>query len=387
MKDISIYFNAIDYHSKNDYQDCLGNIVHTNISNFPDFEKGDVALIFVPEFRNMNTSFHIENYSAGIREELYKLYPKRNWTKKILDLGEILPGKSTNDTFFALSSAVEELIKSDVIPIIVGGSQDLTLAQFDAYKNLEQLVNLVSIDSMPDFGLPEEDLMPNNYLQHLLHRKPNHLFNFSTVGTQTYLVNPNEIELLDKLFFDVCRLGDFNRDFKIAEPFIRNADLITIDMLSIRNSDYPCAEFSSPNGFYAEQMCQLARYCGFSDKMNSIGLYNIWNPENDSSKNKLIAQTIWHILDGINSRVGDFPIGNKKEYKKYRVALSQFKDEIIFYKSLKSDRWWIEIPYHSGKTAKYERHYMVPCNYSDYLTAMEDEVPELWWKTYQKIVL
>jgi len=385
MKDISIYFRSIDQQFDNNFQDCLGNIIHANSSNFPELAAGNIALIFVPEFRNMNASFHFENYSAGVREELYKLFPKRSWNKKIVDLGEILPGQSTNDTFYALSSVVEELVKADVLPIIIGGSQDLTLAQFDAYKNLEQLVNLVSIDSAPDFGFPDEDLMPNNYLQHILQRKPNHLFNYSTVGTQMYLVNPNEIDLMDKLFFDVCRLGDFNRDFKIAEPFIRNADLATIDMLSMRNSDYPRDEFSSPNGFYAEQMCQIARYCGYSDKMTSIGIYNVWNPEQNEGKNQLLAQIIWHILDGINNRVGDFPKANKKDYQKYRVALTEFKDEIVFYKSQKSDRWWIEVPYHQSEKSKYERHYMVPCNYEDYKTALENEVPDLWWRTYQKI--
>jgi hypothetical protein len=87
----------------------------------------------------------------------------------------------------------------------------------------------------------------------------------------------------------------------------------------------------------------------------------------------------------VNNRLEDFPIGSKKDYQKYRVALSQFKDEIIFYKSPKSNRWWIEVPYHPKEQSKYLRHYMVPCNYDDYQTAMQDEVPDLWWKTYQKI--
>ncbi len=386
MNDISIYFNPVEKPSDNN-QDCLGNILNTYTSSFPELKKGDIALVFVPEYRNMNAAFHSENMHMGIREQLHKLFPKRNWKQNLVDLGDILPGSNTNDTLFALSSVIEELVKAEIIPVIIGGSQDLSLAQFDAYKNLEQLVNLVSVDAFPDFGMPDEELLPNNYLQHILQRKPNHLFNFSTIGTQMYLVNPNEIDLVEKLFFDVCRLGDFNKDFKIAEPFIRNADLISIDMLSLRNSDYPRESFSSPNGFYAEQMCQIARYCGFSDKMTSIGLYNVWNPESFEVNDQLAAQIIWHIVDGINSRVGDFPVGSKKDYQKYRVALTQFKDEIVFYKSLKSDRWWIEVPYHPNEKSKYERHYMVPCNYEDYKTALEDEVPDLWWKTYQKIFI
>jgi hypothetical protein len=28
---------------------------------------------------------------------------------------------------------------------------------------------------------------------------------------------------------------------------------------------------------------------------------------------------------------------------------------------------------------------MVPCNKSDYDDAMKNEMPDLWWKTYQKL--
>jgi hypothetical protein len=33
----------------------------------------------------------------------------------------------------------------------------------------------------------------------------------------------------------------------------------------------------------------------------------------------------------------------------------------------------------------YERHHMVPCDSRDYELAMQNEMPDLWWKTYQKL--
>ena len=35
--------------------------------------------------------------------------------------------------------------------------------------------------------------------------------------------------MFEKLFFDVCRLGEFNADFKTAEPILRNSDIISFD--------------------------------------------------------------------------------------------------------------------------------------------------------------
>lgn len=384
MKDISIYFKSIDENYLNGKPENLGHGILKNFSDFPVIESGGVALVFVPEYRNLDGSIYVQDLPDRIRDAFYGLYAKKIWSQPLYDLGTLLPGDSVQDTFYALEQVIFELVKNNTVPIIIGGSQDLTLAQFDAYKKLEQLVNLVSIDSMPDFGV-EADLNPSNYLFHLLKRKPNHLFNFSTIGTQQYLVNHNELELLEKLYFDISRLGEIHADITKAEPLIRNADLVSIDMLALRNSDFPRPIFTAPNGFYAEQICQIARYAGLSDKLTSIGIYNYFDLDNNEANAQLIAQIIWHIVDGINNRFNDYPKTSKKDYFKYRVLLSEFKDEIIFYKSNKSERWWIEIPYHLSKSSKYERHMMVPCSYDDYKTALENEVPNLLWQTYQKI--
>ncbi len=50
------------------------------------------------------------------------------------------------------------LIKDDIIPIVIGGSQDVTFGQYKAFENLKQIINLVSVDSRFDLGEPEEPL-------------------------------------------------------------------------------------------------------------------------------------------------------------------------------------------------------------------------------------
>ena len=75
-----------------------------------------------------------------------------NWQSSIADLGDIIAGNSLEDTFFALQKVASKLIKKGIIPIVIGGSQDLTYPLYRAYDNQEQMVNLVSIDSKFDFG-------------------------------------------------------------------------------------------------------------------------------------------------------------------------------------------------------------------------------------------
>ena len=67
------------------------------------------------------------------------------------------------------------------------------------------------------------------------------------------------------------------------------------------------------------------------------------------------------------------------------VNIQDGKNEVVFYKSDKSDRWWMDVPYPSHKKIKYERHVLVPCSYEDYKTACENEVPNRWWQTFQKL--
>jgi hypothetical protein len=98
-----------------------------------------------------------------------------------------------------------------------------------------------------------------------------------------------------------------------------------------------------------------------------------------------LAEGIWYFLQGYFSRVGDFPFGSKADYTKFTVFMDEVSRELIFYKSNKSARWWLEVPYPPQDGARYERHHLVPCNKSDYDNAMNNELPDLWWKTYQKL--
>jgi formiminoglutamase len=362
------------------------NFVHA-ISFYEGQELTDysIAIIGVGEERGSNTNTGTSLAPNHVRKYLYRLN-KLNGSAKIIDFGNLKVGSSLNDTYFALSSIIEELIKRNILPIIIGGGQDLTYANFLAYKNLEQTVNLVSIDSHFNLGEPDDEINSNNYLTKIILHQPNFLFNYSNIGYQTYFVDSTEIDLMGKLFFDVYRLGQVQKNIEDVEPIVRNADIISIDVSAIRQSESPGNANASPNGFYGEQACQISRYAGLSDKLTSIGFYEV-NPEYDNNGQTahLVAQMIWYFIDGVNNRKKDFPVGSRKTYTKYRVNIQNGENELIFYKSDKSERWWMDVPYPSHQKIKYERHLLVPCSYKDYQTACDDEMPDRWWQTFQKL--
>ncbi|HQQ94464.1 MAG TPA: formimidoylglutamase [Bacteroidia bacterium] len=391
MNEISEFFRPIDPESVSGHslhnERQLGNLfkIHTEQGGFPDLENVEIALIGVNESRFAPGNEACSMAPDAIRAELYPLY-RGSFEARVADLGNISPGHTVADTYFALSRVIDQLIRKNIIPFILGGSQDLVYAQFLGYKDLEQTINIVSVDQRFDLGPAEEDIHHRNYLGKIILHQPNYLFNYSNLGYQTYLEDPNNLEMMNKLYFDVYRLGQLRSHVEETEPIIRQADLLSFDLSAIRQSDAPANPFSSPNGFSAEEACQIMRYAGMSDKLSSVGLYEL-NPGLDVRKisSQLAAQMIWCFMEGFYQRKQDFPNKSNPDYLHFHVVLQDEKYQINFYKSKKSDRWWMEIPYPPKKELRFERHTLIPCSYADYEMATRNEIPDRWWQTYQKL--
>lgn len=391
MSDIAHFFSPVNTANvlKNSPLKELqfGNLfsVYAEGSDFPDLDNIDMAIVGVAEERNAGNNAGCAIAPDAVRHYLYKLYGG-SFTARMADLGNIHPGHTPEDTYFALRTTVDQLIRKNIIPIIIGGSQDLSYAQFLGYKDLEQTINVVAIDSSFDLGDPEEDILNTSYLGKIILHQPNYLFNYSNIGYQTYLVDQASLQMMTKLYFDVYRLGQVRDKIEEAEPVIRHADMISFDITSIKHSDAPANPNASPNGFYAEEACQMMRYAGMNDKLSSLGIYEI-NPKYDVSGKTahLAAQMIWCFMDGFYHRKNDFPSRTNPDYVRFHVVLQDEKYEINFYKSKKSDRWWMEIPYPPHKDLKFERHTLIPCSYKDYDQAVNNEIPDRWWQTYQKL--
>jgi formiminoglutamase len=371
------------------YASHLGVKISIHEKVFPDLEeeKYDVAIIGVLEDRGAVNNQGCALAPDYVRDKLYSLN-EGNYKARIVDLGNIIAGEKVSDTYIALKMIVTELIKLNIFPLIIGGSQDLTYAQYMAYEELEQKVDLVVIDSHFDLDESAEDTIATNsisYLNKIFLHQPNYLFNFSNLGYQTYFVNQESLRVMDKLFFDAQRLGEVSGAIHIAEPVIRNADMISFDISSIRASDAMANSNAGPNGFYGEEACKIARYAGYSDKLTSIGFYE-FNPAYDQNGQTamLMAQMIWCFFDGFYNRKKDIPLQPKSDYVIYRTSLKEEAHELVFIKSKKTDRWWMQVPYPT-MGSKNERFHLVPCLYDDYQLAVAGEMPDLWWRTYQKL--
>ena len=365
--------------TNNAFGQCIK--IYANKDNFPDLTTTKIAIIGVLEGRGA-----VDNNGTGttlneLRKELYKLYPG-NWPINVADLGDIEQGNTIEDTYFALNTLVSYLIKNKIIPIIIGGGQELTYANYRAYDTLEQTVNIVAVDSKFDLGSIEDALNSQSYLSKVVMNPPNNLFNFCNIGYQTYFNSQDEIDLLKSLYFDAYRLGEVLNEIQIVEPILRDADIVSIDLSSVKNADAPANNNASPNGLSGTDICSIARYAGISDKVSSFGIFE-YNPILDTKNQtaQLISQMIWYFIEGVNFRANDYPFGLKDQYKKFIVPI---EDQVLnFYKSNKSSRWWMEIQICNNN--KYKRHALIPCTYQDYVSASNQEIPERWMQTFKKL--
>ncbi len=352
--------------------------IHTANFNPGDLSKYDIVILGVPEDRNSFNKGAALSPNA-IRSELYKLIGLQN-NLSILDLGNLKLGNAYTDTYVALREITAYLLGNNLNIILIGGSQDLTLPVFQAFENYQKKINLVTIDSKIDANPDAIDVNSETYLLEILLKKKK-LFKYANIGHQAYLTEKNSIELINKLFQDAIRLGEIRNDLKMIEPVLRDSDIISFDMGSIRHSDSPGYFKPMPNGFYAEEACQISRYAGTSDMVRLFGVFESnTSLDRNNHSSALAAQMIWYHIDGINSRVIEHPDPHNTNYKIFIVQHDDLDHEMIFYRSMNTDRWWLEIP-----DLKEGNKKVIACSHNDYLTASNHEVPDIWWKTFQKL--
>ena len=355
--------------------------IHSKHKGIPDLEGVSIALLGVLENRNDHNYIGEEFQLNEIRKAFYALFPG-SWNTTIADLGDINKGETVEDTYFALKTIIAVLIEKKIIPIIIGGTQDLTYANYRAYDALIPMVNIVNIDCKFDLGDSSRPIKNNSFVGKIILDQPYNLFNYATIGYQTYFNSQEEIDLMDKLYFESYRLGQISKNITLVEPVLRDANIVSLDLNSVKSAEVSLNQKYSPNGFDGKEICAISRYAGISNKVSSFGIYEYKASKDDEITSMLIAQIVWYFIEGVNFRVKDDNFNDENNHQKYITLVDD--QELIFYKSNKTGRWWIEIPFLNEVNTKLKSHTLLPCIHQDYLDACNNKVPDRWYKAFQK---
>jgi len=153
-------------------------------------------------------------------------------------------------------------------------------------------------------------------------------------------------------------------------------------MGAIKSSELSYRHNKAPNGFDGKEICTIARYAGISDRVSVFGGFEYKNDPQEEMAAMLVAQVIWYFIEGVNFRASENLDIEKNNFITYQVPIEE--EVLTFYKSERTGRWWIEIPFISGLNNKLKRHTLLPCTYHDYLEACNQNIPERWYKARQK---
>ncbi|MDP4207606.1 MAG: arginase family protein [Bacteroidota bacterium] len=332
-----------------------------------------VAIIGVPDDKEVHTF----ESARQIRENLYNLAAL---TAKltIIDLGNIKTGNSFTDTCFALCEIITTLNADGTLVVLLGSSSAFNIGNIMAYRQSDSLINMAVIDStiskeeIPPFVLTKDNLFPGT--------ETFKLFNYINIAYQSYFVERETLDFIEDSNYEAYRVGYVRANIKEMEPVLRDADLVSFSLNSLKHSDAPGVNRSSPNGLSSEEACQLAFYAGHSNRVKS---FNVWDlaPDKDihQTTSKLAAQIIWYFFEGLSNAIPEEPQSNTEHFIKYLIHLNQTDQDIAFFKSNLTNRWWMEIT-----LAQSNQNITLSCSPNDYELACQQDIPDRWWRTFQR---
>lgn len=337
---------------------------------FPDLEEADIVLIGCGEQRGAG-ALQPDGAPDAIRAAFYNLY---HWhlDLKLADLGNVKSGRSTADTYAALKMVLRELQAEGKLVVVLGGSHDLTLAQYGSFAEDSVQVEGVGVDAQIDLNL-DSPFKNENFLMELLTAEPNYLRHYSHVAFQSYLVHPRMLETMDKLRFDCFRTGAVQEHIEEMEPVLRAAHFLSFDLSAIAPA-YAPANTVTPNGLTGAEACTLLQYAGMSPRMASIGLYG-YRPgaDREGLTAAQLAQMLWYLMDGRSRGLREADTQERSLFNEFHLHFAEV--ETLFLQSKKTGRWWMQLPDGS----------LTPCSERDYRLAAANEMPERWLRAQERL--
>ncbi len=374
MQDLQDFLTPVSFAAINNdeayTEGQLGRHITTQDDEAFDINVADIVIIGVKESRGGGTGERENDAADIIRKQLYRLH---FWHTDIAiaDIGNVETGASLNDSYAAVRTVLEELYRLNKTVVIIGGSHDITLAQYHAYRSVNTTVEATCIDS--EINLRGESHVPaDNFLMEMFTGDPNILKHYNHIAFQSYFVHPRMLETIDKLRFDCYRLGNVLENIEEMEPVLRNSNMLSFDINAIKYSDAP-ANKNCPNGLTGIDACILTRFAGMSNNLNSIGMYG-YVPANDTDEitARQLSQMLWYFIDGRHRMKQESALEHREHFNEFHTVFAEV--DTTFLQSKRTDRWWMQMP--DGK--------FIACSKNDYLTAGRNDFPERWLRVQER---
>lgn len=338
----------------------LGNLITTEIP-----ENG-IVLVFCSDYRGLkNGEAEILDHK-NVRKELYRL-SRLDFELPVCDLGDLISGKSHQDTHYILQEVLSMCHYKNAVPVIIGGSNDLAYSLFSALNFHQKNINYTQISNIVSLTNEGEEITEKNFLSKIFSSKAFSLKNYHHLGYQKHLNELDSVKLMKEVEFEVIRLAEMMNSTERTEPFFRRADLITLNCDAVESR---CDGFSvNPqiNGLTNREICTYMKEIGLSENLKSVGLFNFNARSEDFLNHQLLAQMIWHLIEGINIQ-RSHPL--ERAYETFHVLGDE--GELTFKRDTFTNLWYF------GEGEKTQD--LIPCSREDYEEAKRGHLNARFFK-------
>ena len=250
-----------------------------------------------------------------IKQEFFKLTKRQKYFKDVcvIDYGNIIPvSKNVKKTHEKVTLTVKRIIKDGVIPVVIGGSHDISFgsvkSMFWVYKKFVQINIDAHYDVRPvvngkiTSGTPFRRLLEGKYLCGK---------DFVELGIHAPKNLPEHSEYLKKQKATLIKLDFINKigiekSMKIALAISgknTNTVVFDIDIDGVMKRFAPGCSAPGIQGFTKKQILQAAYIAG---KNKNVKLFNLMevSPVHDINNKtvKLAAQIVLAFIKGLNKR-------------------------------------------------------------------------------------
>ena len=262
-----------------------------------EIKEDSIVLLFVSDYRGANGDAEVQDFTA-IRKEFYKL-SQLDFEIPVVDLGDLVSGKSVEDSHYILQEVLSACHYKRAIPIVIGGSNDFAFSLFSALhfhqKNISytQLSNIISLKQ-------GESISEHTFLSKILGSKNFQIKNYHHLGYQKHLNEADSVKLIKEVEFDIVRLAEMMNSTEKTEPFFRKADLVTVNCDAIESFSENFSMNPQVNGLNRREICAYMKEIGLSENLKSVGIFNYNIYSENQLNHQLLAQMIWYLIEGIN---------------------------------------------------------------------------------------
>ena len=270
----------------------LGNTISDEV------QENGVVLIFCSDERGSGGNAEMKDFSR-LRKEFYTL-SSFDFEVSICDLGDLMSGKTQADTRYVLEEILTFCYNKNAVPVVIGGSVDLSYALFSALNFHQKGINYAHISNVASLSNEGEEISESNYLHKILTKKEASLRNFHLLGYQRHLNEIALLKLMKEVDFDVLRLADMMNTTERAEPFFRRADMVTLNCDAVESFSEAFSTNPQVNGLNRREICAYMKEIGLSENLKTVGVFNFNADSKNLLNHQLMAQMLWYLIEGIN---------------------------------------------------------------------------------------